>query len=55
LLESILLIGAGLALQIGFERWLRWSDRLPAMFGNKVHLQSQLHQPWSLILSEAIQ
>jgi 4-amino-4-deoxy-L-arabinose transferase-like glycosyltransferase len=55
LLESILLVGAGLALQIGFERWLRWSDRLPVMFGNQVHqLQSQLHLPWSLILSEAI-
>ena len=55
LLEAALPISAGLALQIGFEAWLRWSDRLPATYGVQIRiLQMQLHQAWAFVLGDGM-
>jgi hypothetical protein len=54
-LQATLPISAGLALQIGFEAWLRWSDRLPATYGRQIHtLQMQLHHAWPSVFGDAM-
>ena len=55
LLIAVLPGAAAFVLQIGYQEWLRWSDRLPTTFGSQIKtLLSQLHQPWSSILFDAL-
>jgi hypothetical protein len=45
----------GIGLQIGFEAWLRWSDRVPAAFGRQIHtLLTQLQRPWWIMTDDAV-
>jgi 4-amino-4-deoxy-L-arabinose transferase-like glycosyltransferase len=54
LLKAMLPITAGFVLQIGFEGWLRWSDRIPAAFGRQINtIQMLLHPVWPSLLGDA--
>jgi hypothetical protein len=55
LLPATLPGAAAFVLQIGYQEWLRWSDRLPTTFGSQIKaLWSQLHQPWPSIVFDAL-
>jgi 4-amino-4-deoxy-L-arabinose transferase-like glycosyltransferase len=54
LLEATLPVAGGLVLQIGFEAWLRWSNRLPATYGRQINsIQAQLEGAWGTLLADA--
>jgi hypothetical protein len=54
-IKAMLPAAMGFALQIGFEAWLRWSDRLPATFSRQINtVQMQLHEAWPSILGNAV-
>ena len=57
LTEAMFPVVTGFALQVAYEGWLRWSDRLPANFGkpiDTIRVQLiQLHQGWPSTLGDA--
>jgi hypothetical protein len=53
LIEAVIPIVAGAAVQIAYQGWLRWLDRVPATFGNQIEtLRTQLSLPWPTIAGD---
>ena len=54
IVEAIILVVAGFAVQAAYQGWLHWLDRVPAKFGNQIAtLQTQLALPWATVASDA--
>jgi hypothetical protein len=54
-IRALFVVAGGITIQIAYEGWLRWSDRLPTNFGKQITtLVTQLHEPPSMIVLDAV-
>ena len=54
LVEAIIPVSTGFAVQTAYQGWLHWLDRVPAKFGNQIEtLRMRLSLPWATIAGDA--